>query len=268
MECICLVICSDHFCNFCQFPLLHKYQKKIVVAQLNIDNESKLLEYLRYKGGVHEWVFLVPIVLPVACIVCILSMLMMIQISTTDRNKDDTPPIQDDVIKKAPAPAPAPATPSAPASVTKHFPKPESELAVDLFNKALAHYESGRGTKLQKTIDYLNEAIRLNPDFADAYIQRGIVYADMKKYQRAIMDYDKAIILKLRDRSSTPNRATAYNNRGSAYGNLGEHDKAIRDYNTAIRLNPDEAVYYNDKGSAYGKHGEYDRARIMMRLFP
>ena len=31
-------------------------KKKIAVAQLEIKDESKLVEYLRYKGGVHTWV--------------------------------------------------------------------------------------------------------------------------------------------------------------------------------------------------------------------
>jgi len=31
-------------------------KKKIAVAQLSIKEEAKLMEYLRYKGGVHEWV--------------------------------------------------------------------------------------------------------------------------------------------------------------------------------------------------------------------
>lgn len=32
-------------------------KKKIAVAQLEIEDESKLLEYLRYKGGVNTWVW-------------------------------------------------------------------------------------------------------------------------------------------------------------------------------------------------------------------
>ena len=31
-------------------------KKKITVAQLTVNDESKLLEYLRYKGGVQSWV--------------------------------------------------------------------------------------------------------------------------------------------------------------------------------------------------------------------
>jgi len=233
-------------------------KNKIVVAQLTIDDESKLLEHLRSIGGVHGWVFWTPVILPVTCIISILAAITMMLILTPDNNKENAPYLQNNVSKKEPVPAPS--TPSAPASATKYSPRPASELAVELFKKAVAHYKIGSGTDPQKTIGYLNEAIRLKPDFADAYIQRGFVYADMKKYQMAIKDYDKAIILQLRDRLSTGNRATAYSNRGAAYGNLGEYEKAIRDYNTAIRLNPDEAVYFNNRGTAYGNLGEYERA--------
>ncbi len=46
--------------------LYHKsIKKKIAVAQLEIKDESKLLEYLRSKGGVHVWVIWVFVGLPV-----------------------------------------------------------------------------------------------------------------------------------------------------------------------------------------------------------
>ena len=224
-------------------------KKKIAVAQLTINDESKLLEYLGYKGGVHAWVFLASVLLPVAGIIAILTALMIIQISTSNKNGADDPFPQDDVINKAPAP-------SAPG----HPPAPASESAVDLFNNAVALRESGRCINPPKAIEYLNEAILLKPDFADAYIQRGIVYADMEQYQRAIRDYDKAITLQLLDRSSTPNRTTAYSNRGDAYANLGKHERAFQDYNAAILLKPDEAVFYNNRGAAYDYLGKLQRA--------
>jgi len=40
-------------------------KKKIAVAQLMVEDESKLIEYLRYKGGVHTWVIWVSVSLPV-----------------------------------------------------------------------------------------------------------------------------------------------------------------------------------------------------------
>jgi hypothetical protein len=50
-------------------------KKKIAIAQLTIKDESKLLEYLRYKGGVHTWVIwvfgLVPLI-PILAAILIL----------------------------------------------------------------------------------------------------------------------------------------------------------------------------------------------------
>lgn len=40
-------------------------KKKIAVAQITVKDESKLIEYLRYKGGVHTWVIWIFGLLPV-----------------------------------------------------------------------------------------------------------------------------------------------------------------------------------------------------------
>ena len=55
----------------------------------------------------------------------------------------------------------------------------------------------------------LDQAIRLKPDFADAYFSRGLAYSDKGDYDRAITDFDQAIRLK-------PDAAYAYNGRGIA----------------------------------------------------
>ena len=59
--------------------------------------------------------------------------------------------------------------------------------------------------------DY-DEAIRLNPDDAKAYYNRGFAKSELEKYFEAISDYDQAIRL-------DPNDAKAYNNRGLAKRN-------------------------------------------------
>lgn len=53
----------------------------------------------------------------------------------------------------------------------------------------------------------LDEVIRLAPDFAYAYFNRGALFAGVKDYKSAIADYDRAIRL-------TPDFAEAYYNRG------------------------------------------------------
>ena len=74
--------------------------------------------------------------------------------------------------------------------------------------------------------DY-NEAIRLDPKYAQAYFNRGNAYYQKGDDDRAIADYSEAIRL-------DPKYAYAYNNRGTAYDCKGDDDRAISDYNEAI----------------------------------
>ena len=97
--------------------------------------------------------------------------------------------------------------------------------------------------------DY-DSAIRLKPDYADAYNNRGVAKDDLGQHFAAIADYDSAIRLK-------PDYANAYNNRGVAKGNLGQHFAAIADYDTAIRLKPDDATAYYNRGNAKDDLGQH-----------
>ncbi|MBU1184369.1 MAG: tetratricopeptide repeat protein [Proteobacteria bacterium] len=125
--------------------------------------------------------------------------------------------------------------------------------AVDWYNKATDLWADGKFTDPGKAIEYLNEAIRLKPDYVDAYNTRGVTYRNLGQNQRAIQDYDTAIRLNSDD-------ALAYYNRGINYANLGQLQRAIQDYDTAIRLKPDYAEAYNNRGSAYAKLGQHQRA--------
>ena len=96
-----------------------------------------------------------------------------------------------------------------------------------------------------------DRAIRLKPDDADAYLNRGVAKAELGRHDAAIADYDEAIRLK-------PDDAAAYSNRGNAKTKLGRHDAASADHDEAIRLNPDFAAAYLNRGVAkaeLGRHG-------------
>ena len=129
--------------------------------------------------------------------------------------------------------------------------------AVDWFYKAVALWDGGKCTDPKKAIEYLNNAINLQPDDAAAYIIiRGLAYYNLGRHQRAIEDYNKAIRLKP-DLARTFN---LYNRRGLAYADLGQHQRAIEDYDKAIRLKPDDAVYHTNRGAAYFGLGQHQRA--------
>jgi tetratricopeptide (TPR) repeat protein len=80
-----------------------------------------------------------------------------------------------------------------------------------------------------RAIEDYNKAIALNPNYAEAYYNRGNAYYFKGQYDRAIEEFNKAIAL-------NPNDATAYNNRGLAYGKKGHYDRAISDFQRACDM--------------------------------
>ena len=115
------------------------------------------------------------------------------------------------------------------------------------FLRGNAKYELGL---YHEAISDYDKAIRLDPDFALAYINRGRAKSSLKEYFAAIFDYDTAILLK-------PDDAKAYINRGHAKRGLKEYAAAIADYDTAILLKPDDAKAYINRGHAKRGLKEY-----------
>jgi len=102
--------------------------------------------------------------------------------------------------------------------------------------------------------DY-NKAIQLNPDYAEAYTNRGRAKLFLKDYTGAIADYNKAIQLK-------PDYPISYNRRGVAKFYLQDYTGAIADYNKAIQLNPDYADAYCERGAYKSYLKDYTGAII------
>ena len=100
--------------------------------------------------------------------------------------------------------------------------------------------------------DY-NKAIELNPEYSNAYNNRGNVFDNKGELDKAFRDYNKAIEL-------NPEYSNAYLGRGNVFYNKGELDKAFRDYNEAIELNPKDANAYLGRGNVFYNKGEMDKA--------
>ena len=146
---------------------------------------------------------------------------------------------------------PAPPAPSPAVLEQQATLKTESVAAgsaYELFNKAQELCASGKCTDPQKAIEYLDEAIRLKPNYSGAYNNRGNAYCNLGQYKRAIEDYNEAVRIK-------PEYAIAFGNRGGAYDNLGQHARAIEDYNQAISLKPDYTNAFINRGNVYLKDG-------------
>jgi len=152
----------------------------------------------------------------------------------------------------------------------EEFRKTSHQLtATELNEKALALWDHGFYTDVIRAIGYLKDAIRLDPDYGEAYNNMGLAYNHKGEYDRAIGYYQKALNIDLKKLGPEhPSVAIDYNNIGLAYGSKGEYDRAIEYYQKALKINlkklgpehPDTAIVYNNIGSAYRSKGEYDRA--------
>ena len=110
-----------------------------------------------------------------------------------------------------------------------------------------------RDESLEDCISANDRAIRLKPDYANAYNNRGNAKGKLERYEAALADFDQAILLK-------PDHAGAYSNRGVAKYELGRHEGAVADYDEAIRLKPDYAEAYINRSVANQKLGQYEGA--------
>jgi tetratricopeptide (TPR) repeat protein len=123
-------------------------------------------------------------------------------------------------------------------------------LAIAFFYRGRAY---ARKSQFDRAIEDLDEAIRLNPNYAYAFNARGAAYGSKGQPDRAIEDLDEAIRLR-------PNDADAFYNRGSTYLRKGQLDRAIEDYDQAIRIRRNYADAFNNRGNAYLRKGQPDRA--------
>ncbi|MGA2881132.1 MAG: tetratricopeptide repeat protein [Bryobacteraceae bacterium] len=179
--------------------------------------------------------------------------------------------------EEAPAPPPTP-TRSAPASST-------------VTTDANAAYDDGRRlldeNNPEQAARRFDEAIRAQPDFVDAYVERAEARRRLVQYELSLEDCNKIIqikpdeprgyncrgfgrqLLKRYDASlpdfneairRNPNFALAYGNRGTSYNLLQQYDRALQDFNEAIRLMPRNPLFHIKRGNAYSNLKQYDKA--------
>jgi tetratricopeptide (TPR) repeat protein len=117
---------------------------------------------------------------------------------------------------------------------------PVSTQISALGNRGIARW---RLSNPHAAIDDFNAALRLSPEEAMIYNNRGNVLLELRHYAEAAKDFGQAIAL-------SPAYGQAYNNRGNARFLLGDSAGAIADYTRAVTLMPANAVPFNGRGKA------------------
>jgi len=125
----------------------------------------------------------------------------------------------------------------------------EQLSAQEYFERALARPES----EVDGIIADYTEALRLNPQYADAYNNRSTAFLDKGDIEQAIADCDAALRL-------DPQLASAYINRANALVDKGDIEKAVDDYYEAIRLDPDAYIAYFNRGNVFFDEGDVSEA--------
>jgi Flp pilus assembly protein TadD len=116
-----------------------------------------------------------------------------------------------------------------------------------------------------KTEKELREAIRINPEDAEAHNNLGILLAGQGKYHEAEKAFREAIRI-------NPDDAEAHNNLGILLSDLGDgetdpekkkqyYQEAEKEYREAIRINPDLAEAHSNLGILLKNQGRYAEAR-------
>ena len=88
----------------------------------------------------------------------------------------------------------------------------------------------------------LSKAIELNPQYAEAYFFRALIFGREKDYDNAIADFEKFVELDPDPIQMQRRRSQLiYAARGADFGLKKDYDKAIADIERAIELDPENS---------------------------
>ena len=103
----------------------------------------------------------------------------------------------------------------------------------------------------KKALADLNKVLKLDPNYADAYYNRGTLKSRyLKEYKAAILDFNKAIEIDPTDTSSL-------HNRGKAKTYLEDYSGAITDFNKVISQKPLHLNARQNRGYIHYLNGDY-----------
>jgi len=122
-------------------------------------------------------------------------------------------------------------------------------LAVSLINHGLQL----KASDPKGAIRCYREALVHCPSNANAYYNLGVSYAEMHKYDKALINYQLTVHF-------DPRCAEAYNNMGVIFKEQENLEKALKYYHLAIQCNPRFAQTLNNLGVAYTTSGRLTEA--------
>ncbi|WP_413167413.1 tetratricopeptide repeat protein [Capilliphycus salinus ALCB114379] len=139
------------------------------------------------------------------------------------------------------------------------------EESLELYQQALrikpdfadAYYNQGHllwtQGKLEAAIESYQQALKFQPSFAQAYHALANIFQEQQQFEKATQFYQEAL-------KFNPNLAEAYNNFGNLFKAQGNYNKALELYQQAIRLKPNFAQPYNNLGNIFKQQDKLEKA--------
>lgn len=112
----------------------------------------------------------------------------------------------------------------------------------------------------EKAVVTFQEAVKVDPESAEAHFRLGLAFDAVGKEQEAEDAYKKAIEKYKKYLAENGKDADAHYNAGQAYAGLHLYTEAVREYRQATRLKEDDADMFYDLGTALTKLAQYDEA--------
>jgi tetratricopeptide (TPR) repeat protein len=140
---------------------------------------------------------------------------------------------------------------------SKGLERPSIEAQDPLFQAlvwTLAGHQFLAQQQSDQALSAFEQALRIQPDFADAWAGLASAYESMKKYPEAAKSWEEAVRLR-------PNVAVYWYSLGLTYQKLLRFDDAIHSHEQAVALKPDYCEAWMRLGSVYWLKG--DNAKVI-----
>ena len=112
---------------------------------------------------------------------------------------------------------------------------------------------SAQDKKFQTAKKLLEQAIEINPNYAEAHNNLGNVFQELGRHKEAIVSYQSAINI-------NPNILTAYHSLANSFRILGKYQEAITFYQKVIEKDPNYIEAHNNLGNVFQALYKYREA--------
>lgn len=112
----------------------------------------------------------------------------------------------------------------------------------------------------QLAVQKYSDAIAAAPSMALPYINRGVAYVSLSKFQEAMADAEKALSLLENGSNPSSHSAIAYQVKGIVFQNQKNYKLAIESFSKSLDFEPSDAKLWNSRGGAYFLSKDYGNA--------